>query len=93
MQNVSYTIAQILQHPDLTVTSEERVLNAILMWCLKAEKLNGWEEVDEQLKLSPPEVLFEDRLQFLDGFLPSVRFGLLPLALLKKVYRLSLDCL
>lgn len=93
MPNVSYTITQILQHPDLTVTSEERVLNAILMWCSKAKKLNGWEEVDELLKVSPPDVLFEDRLECLDGFLPSVRFALLPLTLLKKVCRLSVDCL
>ncbi|CAL5438985.1 unnamed protein product [Camellia sinensis] len=28
------TFSKILKHPDLTVTSEERVLNAILLWCI-----------------------------------------------------------
>ncbi|OWM70581.1 BTB/POZ domain-containing protein At2g30600 [Punica granatum] len=83
--------SHVIQHPDMTVTSEERVLNAILMWCLKAKKLIGWEEVDEQLMFSPPEFLFGDRLQYLDGLLPFVRFGLFPLALLKKMEKSNLS--
>lgn len=74
-----------MQHIDLTVISEERVLNAILLWCLRAEDLHGWELVEEKILNSSPELLFGDRLQSLNKFLPLVRFSLLPHALLKKV--------
>ncbi|KAK4803825.1 hypothetical protein SAY86_003642 [Trapa natans] len=83
--------SHIIQHADMTVTSEERVLNAILTWCLRAKTLAGWEEVDEMLRLSPPGVLFEGRLLFLDELLPWVRFGLLPLAVLKKMEKSNLS--
>ncbi|KAA8537413.1 hypothetical protein F0562_026900 [Nyssa sinensis] len=33
------TFSAILQHPDLTITSEERVLNAVLLWCLQAKEV------------------------------------------------------
>ncbi|KAK3425043.1 hypothetical protein EUGRSUZ_F01772 [Eucalyptus grandis] len=79
------TFSHIIQHPDLTVTSEERVLNAILMWCMEAKKLLGWEAVDELMNPLTPEVNFSDRLHLLNDLLPFVRFALLPRALLKKL--------
>ncbi|XP_056177373.1 BTB/POZ domain-containing protein At2g30600 isoform X2 [Syzygium oleosum] len=79
------TFSHIIQHPDLTVTSEERVLNAILMWCMKAKNLLGWEAVDELMNPLTPEVIFADRLHLLNDLLPFVRFALLPHALLKKL--------
>lgn len=84
-QGFSGNWALVLQHIDLTVISEERVLNAILLWCLRAEDLHGWELVEEKILNSSPELLFGDRLQSLNKFLPLVRFSLLPHALLKKV--------
>lgn len=75
----------VLQHPDLTVTSEERVLNAILLWCLRAKELYGWEVIEEMILNSTPELLFGERLQSVYKFLPLVRFPLLPYPLLKKV--------
>ncbi|XP_011034881.1 PREDICTED: BTB/POZ domain-containing protein At2g30600-like isoform X2 [Populus euphratica] len=77
--------SNIIQHQDLTVTSEERVLNAIFMWGMRAKELCGWEEVSELLALSTPDFLFKDRLQSLDDFLPFVRFPLMPHDLLKKL--------
>lgn len=82
-----YGILWLLQHPDLTVTSEEKVLNAILMWGMKAEDLYGWEVVDELMVYSTPELLFRDRLQSVNDLLPFVRFPTLPYAFLKKVFR------
>lgn len=82
---MSYNEAWVLQHPDLTVTSEERVLNAILLWCLQAHELYGWEVVDETILDSTPQLLFGERLTALNALLPLVRFPLLPCALLKKV--------
>ena len=85
--NIIYNILWVLQHPDLTVTSEEKVLNAILMWGMKAKDLYGWEVVDELMINSFPEQLFGERLQSVHDLLPFVRFPLLPYALLKKVCR------
>ncbi|KAK2660876.1 hypothetical protein Ddye_007409 [Dipteronia dyeriana] len=80
------TFSSIIRHPDLTVTSEERVLNAILMWCMKAKELCGWELVDELMTKYTPELLIEERrLQSVNDILPFVRFPLLPHSLLKKL--------
>lgn len=84
------TFSSIIQHPDLTVTSEERVLNAILLWCLQSKELYGWEIVDGLMMHSTPQLLFGERLRSVDILLLSVRFPLLPLALLKKLERSSL---
>ncbi|KAJ8540866.1 hypothetical protein K7X08_001682 [Anisodus acutangulus] len=78
------SFSNILQHTDLTVTSEERVLNAILLWCLQARELYGWETVNELMGNSTPEMLFGERLKSLNEFLHLMRFPLLPLDLLKK---------
>ncbi|XP_022769367.1 BTB/POZ domain-containing protein At2g30600-like isoform X2 [Durio zibethinus] len=79
------TFRNIIQHPDLKVTSEERVLDAILMWCMKAEKLCGWGVVSELMINSTSESLFKGRLQPVNDLLPSVRFSLLPYPLLKEL--------
>lgn len=80
-----------LQCPDLTVTSEEKVLNAILMWGLEASELCGWMAVDELMTFSTPEILFGERLQSVQDLLFLVRFPLLPYALLEKVYMSQLN--
>lgn len=85
------TFRNILQHPELTVTSEERVLDAILMWCMQASEICGWEAVNDLLKSSTPEILFGQRLQALAFFLPLVRFPLMPSAMLKKLERSHLS--
>ncbi|KVI07377.1 BTB/Kelch-associated [Cynara cardunculus var. scolymus] len=79
------TFSNILQHPDLTVTSEERVLNAILMWGLQPRELSGWEVVDNMLSTMTPEDLFGARFPSVNVLLPLVRFSLFPLFLLKKM--------
>ncbi|KAK4434125.1 BTB/POZ domain-containing protein [Sesamum alatum] len=79
------TFGNILQHPDLTVTSEERVLNAILLWCCKAEELFGWDRVDEMVLNSTPELVFGERLNSIEEFLSFVRFPLLPYPMLQKL--------
>ncbi|XP_049362808.1 BTB/POZ domain-containing protein At2g30600 [Solanum verrucosum] len=78
------SFSNILQHTDLTVTSEERVLNAIFLWCLQARELCGWEAVNELMVNSTPEMLFGERLESLNEFLHLVRFSLLSPDLLNK---------
>ena len=85
------TFSNILQHQDLTVTSEERVLNAILMWGLQSNELSNWETVDNMLSNMTPEDLFGTRSQSLNVLLPLVRFSLLPLFLLKKMENTNLS--
>ncbi|CAA6657824.1 unnamed protein product [Spirodela intermedia] len=81
------TFRNILQHPDLTVTSEERVLDAVLMWCMQADDIFGWETVDELLKSSETHLFFKDGLPMLESLLHLVRFPLLPSTTLEKLER------
>lgn len=79
------TFRSILQHPDLTVTSEEKILNAIVIWCLQAKEIITWDALDELLRASTPRMVFGERLSTLDMLLPCVRFPLMPYDLLKKL--------
>ncbi|GER49721.1 BTB/POZ domain-containing protein [Striga asiatica] len=85
------TFGNILQHQDLTVTSEERVLNAVLLWCCKGKELFGWERIDEILLNSAPESVFRERLKYLEEFLNFVRFPLLSSSVLQKLERSNLS--
>lgn len=57
-----------------TVTSEERVLTAILMQCMRAMGLCGWEMMDELLESSTANLIFQERFQSLSDLSPFVRF-------------------
>ncbi|KAL5557732.1 hypothetical protein UlMin_033943 [Ulmus minor] len=83
--------SNIIRCPDLTVTSEERVLNAILMWGMKGKDLRGWEVVDELMMYSGSELLFGERLQSVHDFLSFVRFPTMPLALLKNLEKSNIS--
>ncbi|KAG0459264.1 hypothetical protein HPP92_022392 [Vanilla planifolia] len=86
-----YTFKDILQHTDLTVTSEERVLDAILMWCMHASENFGWARVDQLLSSLTPEQLFGRRFLLFDKLLPLVRFPLMPSHLLTKLEKSRLS--
>ncbi|XP_078177941.1 BTB/POZ domain-containing protein isoform X1 [Carex rostrata] len=79
------TFKEILQHPDMTVTCEEKVLNAILVWCMQANELCGWAQIDDLLRSSDPTQLFGERISLLDALLHFVRFPLMHSALLEKL--------
>ena len=76
----------ILQHGDMTVTSEERVLDAILTWCMGTCETFYWTSVDKLLRTSTPEQLFGKRLSAVGNLLQSVRFPLMQLPMLKRVH-------
>jgi hypothetical protein len=69
----------------MTVTSEERVLDAILTWSIEACGFFCWTSVDKFLSTSTPEQLFGERLIAMDTLLPFVRFPLLQLSTLQRV--------
>jgi hypothetical protein len=79
-----------VQHGDMTVTSEERVLDVILTWCMGACETFHWTSVDELLRSSTPEQLFGERLSGINTLLPLVRFPLMQLSILKRVHTLFL---
>ncbi|RCV19754.1 hypothetical protein SETIT_4G001000v2 [Setaria italica] len=79
------TFKDILQHGDMTVTSEERVLDAILTWCMGTCETFYWTSVDKLLRTSTPEQLFGERLSAIDTLLPFVRFPLMQLSMLKRM--------
>ncbi|KAL4186491.1 hypothetical protein AMTRI_Chr09g34160 [Amborella trichopoda] len=85
------TFLKILQHPSLTVTSEERVLDAVLMWCMQAGEVYHWETSDELLNACTPDLLFRDRIGLIHVLLPLVRFPLMPVTLLKRLEKSNLN--
>ncbi|WVZ82987.1 hypothetical protein U9M48_030182 [Paspalum notatum var. saurae] len=78
----------ILQHGDMTVISEERVLDAILTWCMGT--CEDWASVDKLLSTSTPEQLFGERLSAIDILLPFVRFPLMQPSILQRMARSNL---
>ncbi|KAL6606420.1 hypothetical protein ACP70R_042073 [Stipagrostis hirtigluma subsp. patula] len=84
------TFMDILQHGDMTVTSEERVLDAILTWCMDACETFCWTSVDKLLSTSTPEQLFGERRTAIDTLLPFVRFPLMQPSILHKMARSNL---
>ncbi|KAH9297739.1 hypothetical protein KI387_029421 [Taxus chinensis] len=82
---------RIIQHPDLVVTSEERVLDAVLTWGSQIEDCRGWEAINEHLEACIPATVFGQRLQHLNDLLPLVRFPIMPLALLQKLEQSNLS--
>ncbi|EXB56306.1 BTB/POZ domain-containing protein [Morus notabilis] len=85
------SFSNIIRHPDLTVTSEEKVLDVILMWGMKANEVCEWEVVDELMMRSTPELLFGERLQSVHDILSFVRYPIMPLTLLKKLEKSNLS--
>lgn len=84
------TFKDILQQGDMTVTSEEKVLDAILTWCMEACETFCWSSVDKLLSTSTPEQLFGERLTAINTLLPFVRFPLMPLSLLQRMEKSNL---
>ncbi|GLJ43820.1 hypothetical protein SUGI_0912350 [Cryptomeria japonica] len=82
---------RIIQHPDLVVTSEERVLDAVLTWGSQEDSHCGWETINEHLGVCTSATMFGQKLQPLDGLLPLVRFPLMPLGLLQKLEQSNLS--
>lgn len=73
------------QHPALSVISEEKVLDAIILWGANKDTVHSWEDGNELAKTEGPELLFQDRLEDVKLLLPLVRFPLVPLPVLQMV--------
>jgi len=74
----------------MTLTSEEKVLDAILTWCMEACETFHWSSVDKLLSTSTPEQLFGERLTAINTLLPFVRFPLMPPSLLQRMEKSNL---
>jgi hypothetical protein len=77
------------QHPALCVISEEKVLDAIIMWGANKDDIHGWEDACRQARTEGAS-LFQNRMEDLKLLLPFVRFPLIPLPVLQMVSQRSL---
>jgi len=74
----------VQQHPALSVISEDKVLDSIMMWGANKDTIHSWEDANEQAKTEGAS-LFQDRLEDVKLLLPLVRFPLVPLQVLQTV--------
>lgn len=77
-------ISQILQHSALSVISEEKVLDAIMMWGANKDDIHGWEDANQRAMAEGAE-LFQDRLEDVKLLIPLVRFPLMSLPVLQML--------
>ena len=74
----------ISQHPALCVISEEKILDAIMMWAANKDDVHGWEDANGRARTEGAS-LFQDQMEDLKLLLPLVRFSLIPLHILQMV--------
>lgn len=79
------SLMKIIQSADLCVSTEERVLNAMILWASGGKRLHDWRGADDYLFKHGVSELFEDRLISFNEVLQYVRFALMPLPLLQKL--------
>eukprot|EP00249_Psilotum_nudum_P017129 c26176_g2_i2 orf=223-2589(-) len=85
------SLQRILQNPNLCVTSEEKILDAILVWASTVACHHGWMEADEYLKVHSIQELFGNMIEGLNELLPFVRFALFPIPLLQQLESCNLS--
>lgn len=73
------------QHPDVRVSSEEKVLDSVLAWAASKEEVGGWEDAEKHIENHVSANVYQPRENQLQGLLPLVRFPLMPMAVLRKV--------
>lgn len=74
-----------MQHPDLRVTSEEKVLDAVLLWGANHDGISGWEDASAYFNDNTMEALVFDREEELKCLLPLIRFPFMSVTILQKV--------
>ncbi|KAF6144873.1 hypothetical protein GIB67_001884 [Kingdonia uniflora] len=62
-----------IKHPDLTVTSDKRILDTILLWGAHSNRLCEWLAVDAYVISSTPDLLYGDRRPLLLGLGSRIR--------------------
>lgn len=77
------------QHSALSVISEEKVLDAIMMWGANKDDIHGWEDANQRAMAEGAE-LFQDRLEDVKLLIPLVRFPLMSLPVLQMVSQRSI---
>eukprot|EP00250_Pteridium_aquilinum_P012428 c20722_g1_i3 orf=213-2012(+) len=80
-----FFLKQIIQSSDLWVSTEERVLNAIIMWASVGKQIHNWRAANEYVSEHSVNELFKERLASLNEVLQYVRFALMPPTLLQEI--------
>jgi hypothetical protein len=78
-------LLRILQHPDLCVTSEEKVLDAVMLWAANRDEIHGWDDANCHANNLEQDHLFGQREEDLESLLPLVHFPFISLPVLEMV--------
>jgi hypothetical protein len=76
------------QHPDLCVTSEEKVLDAVMLWAANRDEIHGWDDANCHANNLEQDHLFGQREEDLESLLPLVHFPFISLPVLEMVGQL-----
>ncbi|KAI5075302.1 hypothetical protein GOP47_0009378 [Adiantum capillus-veneris] len=84
-------LRKIIESSDLSVATEESVLNTMILWASADQHLHDWRGAEDYLSEHSVVELFGERLISFDEMLQYVRFALMPPTLLQelKASRLS----
>lgn len=85
------SLKKIIQSSDLCVATEERVLNATILWASAGKRIHDWREANDYLSEHSVDELFGERLASLNELLQYVGFALLPPTLLHEIESCSLS--
>ncbi len=76
------------QHPDLCVTSEDKVLDAVMLWAANRDEIHGWDDANCNANNLEQDHLFGQREEDLESLLPLVHFPFISLPVLEMVGQL-----
>ncbi|KAH9549375.1 hypothetical protein CY35_10G016000 [Sphagnum magellanicum] len=78
-------LLRILQHPDLCVESEEKVLDAVMLWAANRDEIHGWDDANCHANNLEQDHLFGQREEDLESLLPLVHFPFISLPVLEML--------
>jgi hypothetical protein len=73
------------QHPDLCVTPEEKVLDAVMLWAANRDEIHGWDDANCHANNLEQDHLFGQREEDLESLLPLVHFPSISLPVLEML--------
>jgi hypothetical protein len=85
MEGPQYAFSLVVQHPQLWLTSEERVLDAVLLWGAHTSGLATWQDVDTAVHEVGADTVFRERRDEVEKLLGLVHFPIMMLAVLQQV--------
>jgi hypothetical protein len=85
MEGPQYALSLVVQHPQLWLTSEERVLDAVLLWGAHTGGLATWQDVDTAVHEIGANTVFRERRDEVEKLLGLVHFPIMMPSVLQRV--------